>query len=269
MSPTQRFYKRLLRQLRITYGEALANVIFKDKTGLEVWDVFRNELETVFRWASVVQAGKIRYRATGEKLEIPGPLEEVTIDDLIEGNPWMIGHSEIIFPIVAQAVDAATVTEAAFAKEKKEAILQNPKSLPMYRLEQIHRNTLGTIVAASDQAQFADPEVGDHFPVGEYCTREDARVRPTHRVMDGFIGYRFGEGLRLWQKFLPPVGPNCRCYVIWRTWPDAVRRGWATDKNKPKWDHRWPNSQAKKNFDNGDYPEWGEPRTVAEYRLPT
>ena len=267
MSPTERFYRRLLRQLRQRYGEVVGDIIFREKSGAPAWVDFRNGLEEVFRWASIVQSGKIRYRALGEKIELPGPIDEIELGDLMDANPWLRGQSEVLFPIIAQQTDAVVDAEKTFVQEKAEAIKRNPKGLPLYRLEAVYRNTLATIVATSDQAQLADPDVGNAFPYFQYNTREDGRVRPTHRAMDGFVALRQGEGLDIMRHVLPPAGFSCRCFAMYFGWSQAVRKGWAKAKGEPKWEFKWPSKKARMNYEAGLFPEWSEPRFVAPLEI--
>lgn len=54
-------------------------------------------------------------------------------------------------------------------------------------------------------------ETADDFPLVQYITQRDNRVRPTHRELDGItlpITHHF------WRRYWPPNGWNCRCFVI-------------------------------------------------------
>jgi len=51
----------------------------------------------------------------------------------------------------------------------------------------------------------------EDFPLLEYSTAGDGRVRPEHAALDGIVR---PVGDSFWNKYYPPNGWNCRCDVI-------------------------------------------------------
>jgi SPP1 gp7 family putative phage head morphogenesis protein len=63
-----------------------------------------------------------------------------------------------------------------------------------------------------------------------YDAVNDARTRPTHAAMDGFIAPRESH---IWQTWYPPNGHNCRCSVTSLTEAQARARGYKVDNSAP------------------------------------
>ncbi len=59
--------------------------------------------------------------------------------------------------------------------------------------------------------QMQDAATKNVFPVWQYWTVGDDRVRPEHAVLDGFAAHADDP---VWLKIYPPNGFNCRCSVV-------------------------------------------------------
>jgi len=60
------------------------------------------------------------------------------------------------------------------------------------------------------------------YPYLTYVTRRDSRVRPAHRLLDGFTA-RTGNGI--WNRLTPPLGFRCRCVLVASDWFTARGSG--------------------------------------------
>ncbi len=70
-----------------------------------------------------------------------------------------------------------------------------------------------TAVASSQNAnQFIDAvETVEDFPLVQYKTQNDGRVRPAHRELHNIT---LPPTHPFWRRFWPPNGWNCRCFVV-------------------------------------------------------
>ena len=59
--------------------------------------------------------------------------------------------------------------------------------------------------------QMTDEATVELLPFWEFWTVGDDRVRPEHRVLDGFTARAIDP---VWRKIYPPCGFNCRCSVV-------------------------------------------------------
>jgi SPP1 gp7 family putative phage head morphogenesis protein len=72
-----------------------------------------------------------------------------------------------------------------------------------------YNNAIASSQMAANWQEFA--QNGADFPLLQYKTAEDDRVRPSHQVLD-LIVKRYDDPF--WQTYYPPNGWNCRCDVI-------------------------------------------------------
>jgi len=77
------------------------------------------------------------------------------------------------------------------------------------------RTEFDTAVTSTQNASaFVDAlETFEDFPLIQYVTQRDSRVRPAHSALDRItlpVNHPF------WRRFWPPNGWNCRCFVIKR-----------------------------------------------------
>jgi len=273
MTPSEQWYRELLRRLTGVYEDAVDITVSTEGNVTTPWNDFRDAVAGIFKWADVVQAAKLRWRGRRQKIEVPGvdrkdfdPLQhELSIEDVLSSNEWAQTHAQATWPLIEQQATIVAQIEQEFAEKRAAAIRNDPEAIPLYRLEMLYRNTIGEVLNVSEQVELSTPEINDAFPYSEYKSRDDFRVRSTHRAMHGFIALREGEGLRVLEIVRPKNGYNCRCYLVHRAWFEAVDRGWAKAIGKPKWELKWPNSAARHNFENGLFPDpgWDRKKFVA------
>lgn len=254
MVAARRWYDSLYRDMISRYYRA-----WEQKDEPILWRSFEDSAGRVFRFADLVQATSTRWRATRETLDMRGAGTKsggFDIERLVKNNPWLRAHQIVTTPLLEARIKAVRDAEEAHAK------LVKSNAKPIYRAEMIHRNVLTDIANTAEQVQLAVPEVGNMFPGAEYVTRDDLRVRPTHRAMYGFVARRDNE---IWRVIRPPNGFNCRCYVIYRTRIECEKRGWLRKDGEMKFDLRWPNSASERNYKARIFPDegWTGPKIVA------
>lgn len=82
------------------------------------------------------------------------------------------------------------------------------KRLTPWRLDNIYRTNLQSAYSAGRYKQME--EVGRHRPYWQYRAIMDSRTRPAHAAMNNKVyDYRHP----IWDKWYPPNGFGCRCYV--------------------------------------------------------
>ncbi len=104
----------------------------------------------------------------------------------------------------------------AFKEYAAELLQGKSKSL----IETLFRTNLTQ--AYSDQALARIRRSGKRAPFIQYITVRDARVRPTHRAMHGFIA---AADDAIWDLWTPPNGYNCRCILMPIMYLEAIRMG--------------------------------------------
>lgn len=72
-----------------------------------------------------------------------------------------------------------------------------------------YNNALASSQMAANWNRFL--ETAHDFPLLQYKTAEDDRVRPSHQVLDNIVR-RYDDPF--WKTYYPPNGWNCRCDVI-------------------------------------------------------
>jgi len=77
------------------------------------------------------------------------------------------------------------------------------------------KTNLNTAINSSYNAaqynRLQDSAVKDVYPAYKYMTRNDSRVRDSHRILHEKV---FRSNDPIWSEIWPPNGWNCRCYVI-------------------------------------------------------
>jgi len=95
--------------------------------------------------------------------------------------------------------------------------------LPQHRLNLIFRQHAQTAYSAGHWREFMNN--ARERPFLMYSAVNDARTRPAHRAMSGFIA-RIDDPV--WKRWTPPAGYNCRCSLISLTPDQARARGYDT-----------------------------------------
>lgn len=254
------WYRGFMDRMRNAYFD-LVNRIFEDKPTKLAWRRFERETEETMKAVDFTASAAMRRAANDSRVRVPDP--EDSIHQTIHKNRlWYSGHAEISHPYIADVVDRVTQVEKEYYARRADVV--KGTDIPNNRLTLMYRNTLGQVKATAEQIELSDPDISQAFPYVEYFTRDDSRVRPTHALMHGLIAFRTWEGLSV---IRPKNGYNCRCFLIYRSWPHALRKGWAEERGVPKWTVKWPSTKARLAFENGEFPDpgWGEPKFVAPY----
>jgi hypothetical protein len=242
---------------RRKYSDFFDNILRTGSPDPIKLDKLRDSLGDMLQWANVTAAARMR-RQAGLPVKTP---KSKTLQAVIEANPFLEAHLEATDPLVRQrtlwvAESEGQYLEAVAAATRAVRVGKKPPS-PLWRAERIRRDQVGEITNVAEQVQLSVPEIGGQFPFAEYHTRDDARVRPTHALMNNFVALRTWAG---WKKIRPRCGYNCRCYVIFVSLFEAKRNGWIGKDGKVKFEVKWPNSKSKWNYEHGLFPDkgWGE-----------
>lgn len=241
------------------------------------WFNFEQGVREYLGWADLTASSKLRYRVTKEITELPEPplKSEIilpgepvapALEIVAQNNPWFAEHKHITDPLVAQRAEWVRATEERYWNGRR-ALLnayfkKGPKKVkiePLARLDMHRRTAHGVIANVSEQVQMAVPEISDAFPFAEYFTRDDRRVRPTHVPMLHFVAIRSWAG---WPRIVPLNGFSCRCWLRYSTNKEAIERGYMTKDGLAKFEVKWPNSLARKNYEKGLFPDkgWAGPK---------
>lgn len=267
MTEAEKLYRRILTDLRREYQHVVLQVVkLGPGVALDQWGNLRDSLQEALQMTDVVAASKLHWRAFHESTLVPsGP--GVTVSDVIAENAWLNRHVQQTNPmILATANRVARIEHDYYLRRWEQGKLTQEKfeasKSPLWRLEMFYRTTLGDVGATSQQVELANPDVGVNFPFAEYRSRDDARVRPTHAAMDGFVALRSWPG---WSRARPKCGYNCRCVLRFYSRFEAVQKGWMTESGKPRFVVRWPNSIARANWNQDKFPDpgWFGPKFVA------
>ncbi len=265
MTPADRLYRTLLRDLKIEYGRVVVDVArLGDAVPEDVWHGFTDVLDQSLKLADITAASKLRWRGLHERTIVP---DDPTVSSIIEENPWLRQHTQITHPAIEQAARRVADLDADYyIKRWKQGKLDpdkiDLKKEPRYRLEMFRRTTIGDVTQTSQQLELADPRIGLNFPYAEYRSREDPRVRPTHAAMDGFIALRSWQG---WSRARPKNGYNCRCVLRFYAKFEAIQKGWMDSNGRPQFETRWPNAESRTNWAAELFPDkgWHGPKFVA------
>lgn len=264
-------YARTLKELRREYAGIVLKVArIGDRIALEDWADLRHALEQSLQMADIVSASSLHWRATHEQTIVPDT-PGVTIRDVVLENAWLQNHVSRMDPIIQQISGRVAAIERDYylrrwsqGKLNQADILKQIESgkHPLWRLEMFYRTTLGDVAETSQQLELSKPHVGINFPFAAYHSRDDAVVRPTHHAMDGFVAHRSWDG---WSRARPKCGFNCRCKLRYYSTMEAKRMGWMDQSGKPKFIVRWPNAEARANWEGGKFPDkgWWGPKYVA------
>lgn len=273
MNASRPILRRLWKELASVYDELVWEVLTGDISTAR-WAALRHLFEAYLGWTDLAAASGLRYRATRRRtalpesgIEIPqGPYYsiDVALGEIASTNLWYAQHRASSLPLIQARAEWLAATEQRFWEDRRDRILHllhRPAFAesfdPLARLDMRRRDAHNEIAHTAEQIQLAHPDIGGHFPWVSYQTREDARVRPSHAAMLGFVALRSWRG---WPFAVPPCSWNCRCFLIFHTLREAIAKGWAHRDGSPRWELRWPNDLARRNWEAGAFPEWKTPR---------
>ena len=220
----------------------------------------RDALDNAVSFQDLLVASSLRKRALGENVDTTGGF---SLAQLVQRNPWFKEHRVQMSSLIEErARNIVAAEQEHLARLAKARRLPAVKNVALARIDMMLRHATSEITNVSEQVAMGVPEVGASFPFGEYLTRDDRRVRPTHKAMYGFIAQRKHI---IWETIRPPCGFNCRCFVRWLAWPESIKRGFATKDREPRIDIRWPNTASRRNFEQLVFPDegWRGPKIVA------
>lgn len=270
MTPALLYQRILWRSVALVYQGIIRSLLRNGHASGVDWESFQHDLARWMFWIDLSAAASLRYRGTREITIIPPLGEHETTPRLPEVahlNPWYVEHRLQSNPLIeARAAWIRTVEESHLTRKAQTLVrlATSPETKdrfnPLWRLERERREAYGTISNTSQQIQLAQPVIGDLFPMAMYLSRDDARVRPTHAAMHRFIALRSWRG---WPICVPPCSWNCRCFTRFYSRFECIEKGWMTKDGYPRFEHRFPNTLAEKNWKNGLFPEWKTPRAWA------
>lgn len=220
---------------------------------IERGDELHEALADSINFVDLLTAADLRRRAGLGKMNTSGGF---TLDVLQQRNPWFQGHRVKMAPVVSERVNALLDAEKFYLDHVKDLREKGGSNHALARADMLLRHASSVISNVSEQVELSVPAVGDMFPLGQYLTRDDSRVRGTHKAMYGFLARREHP---IWATIRPPNGFNCRCYVRWVTLREAKSEGW------DKIAIRWPNSASRRNYEQKLFPDegWRGPKIVA------
>ena len=255
MNPVDRHIRRLMALVAGGYSSLLWHWL---NTGMppyaDAWIALGDGVSELMRWVDLSAMADLRYRATGQRIIIPAGGGTVTAQAVLATNPTTVDHASATHPIAEWRGREWAKSEQQYAEklmERRKLLAENKPltgKLLDYRMRRMRREQLGEIANISEQVELAVPEIGRMFPFTAYYSREDWRVRPTHRAMHGFVAQRKWWG---WRYARPLNGYNCRCYVRHYAIHEAKRFGWLDGNDRPRFETKWPTKAAEANWANG------------------
>lgn len=283
MNEIEQFYSHLLSFIGRQYLELIADtILYAAILPDEQWEAWAINLYCALALADILAASSLRWRGMNEKIKLTrGILDQFQQADsmmtlaareqyrrtfdlqqkqaeafhaLTEENPWMQEHRKITNPFVEARARLIRESEENFLAGNAARLAQQPGAMPLYRLEMHLRDSIGEITQVGEQVQLSNSAMDERFPFAEYNTRDDSRVRPTHARMQGFIALRSWYG---WSIIRPRDGFGCRCTTRFYSIRESVDRGWITSGGFARFETRWPNSAAEKNFREKKFPDAG------------
>jgi SPP1 gp7 family putative phage head morphogenesis protein len=108
----------------------------------------------------------------------------------------------------AQKGDTLQDWHAAVNKLTSDAGVED---LNAFSLDTAFQTAMQKVYSSGRLEQMQDPATMDLLPFWQYWTVGDLRVRPEHRVLDGFLARAIDP---VWRRIYPPSGFNCRCSVV-------------------------------------------------------
>ncbi len=142
------------------------------------WEQFKAGILDVLHWADLIAAASLRRQATGQHTTLPGGAD-ATLTQVAHANPWYLDHLAAADTGIEEQADGVVDREIRYLSHRPTA--QMTMAMPVWRLERIQRDAAGLVAMAAEQVQMRDPVISDAFTHAIYYSRDDQRVRPTHR----------------------------------------------------------------------------------------
>jgi hypothetical protein len=264
MTPARSIFRSIWSHLLHNYGVIVyASAVYGGLAAESMWTEFERDVLYLLLWSDLIAAASLRYKAIRQPTKMPSQ-ERTTLPQVVLANRWYAEHAAVTQPIIEDRAVLIAANERKYLDKKENAIAQMVRPanfkedyIPLWRLERMRRDEVGQIVNLSDQIELAKPEINDAFTHCHFFSREDARVRPTHRAMHGFAASR---SFKYWPIITPPCGFSCRCYLRYIARHEAIDKGWLTKSGRVLMEVLWPNSISEKNFKERKFPEWRDPR---------
>ena len=263
--PPLRYFLRLGGAVYRDYAAAVAAYgLHGAEAARPAFTRWRESMKYTLKWADLIQAAKLRWKAQRQRIVIAPAADPDASDkslhadmakvfaDTVAATAWAPPHVERADPFLQERLRQIGEAEHEFLRDKAKALAATGR--PLYRVELTRGMALTAIEQASEQIELEDPEIGGHFPWAEYHTRKDARVRETHEPMDGFSAPRSNP---IWRIIRPACGWNCRCLCTFLTLAQAIDAGYCNAHGVPKKQEFWPNDLARRNFQQGLFPDKG------------
>ena len=109
---------------------------------------------------------------------------------------------------IFESLDKAITNGESFFEWRKNLKVEDAV-LPKHRLENIFRTNLQPAYSKGRADNISANK--DTRPVLMYSAINDARTRPTHKAMNGYVA---PTGSAVWNTWNPPCGYRCRCSLI-------------------------------------------------------
>lgn len=159
------------------------------------------------------------------------PLTRSAFDQIIEayrGRAFTIAKQETVQAVsVVQVLLDQVLTDGLTLKDFRAGLdaaaeAGGIRAVNPYHARTVFETNVQTAYNAGRWELYQAPEVVAAFPLYEYHTVGDARVRPTHAAMNGYVARRDDP---IWETWWPPCGFNCRCTVTAISAVEAERDG--------------------------------------------
>ena len=246
----------LLDHLRTAYMRSYKETLRLGEAPIEKGDELCVALQNAVSFTDLVTASDLRRRAGLGKVDTSAGF---LLREIEARNPWFRKHRIWTAPVTEERVRVLLDAEKFYLENVKNLRAKASTNHALSRADMLLRHASSAVSQVSEQVQLAIPEVGDAFPLGQYLTRDDSRVRPSHKAMYGFLAARSHQ---IWAVIRPPNGFNCRCYVRWVTWAEIKREKWERWCGEQVY---WPNTASKRSFERREFPDegWRGPKIVA------
>ena len=129
----------------------------------------------------------------------------------------------LIRQAIADAIADGILEGKEFEKRARDAFRRyGVTAQTPFHAETVFRTNIQSVLHDARWQMIQSPDMREQIAYLKYVTKEDSRVRPSHRRMHGVIRPVDDS---VWQIWWPPNGFNCRCAIYIITWTEAEQRG--------------------------------------------